>query len=292
MTLVGWVIYNGYLPGDKFYDYANMIASAAIDRGHQTILLKNNEIISLLDQISINRKSFPHYVVFTDKDTYLAKQLQLLGIRVYNSAEAIEISDDKIKTYQVLGSKQIPIPKTIFAPKTFGFQIDEQFVESVIQYFSFPLVLKEAFGSFGEQVYLVHNRDELFAQIEVIGTRPFMFQQFIQTSYGKDLRLQVVGDRVVTAMKRTSEHDFRANVTSGGKMERYKPNEIEKQLAIQATKAIGADFAGVDLLFGENNAPIVCEINSNAHIRNLLDCTGVNAAIDLVHYIEKDLGDL
>lgn len=292
MTLVGWVIYNGFLPGDKFYDYANMIASAAIDRGHQTILLKNNEIISLLDQISINRKSFPHYVVFTDKDTYLAKQLQLLGIRVYNSAEAIEISDDKIKTYQVLGSKQIPIPKTIFAPKTFGFQIDEQFVESVIQYFSFPLVLKEAFGSFGEQVYLVHNRDELFAQIEVIGTRPFMFQQFIQTSYGKDLRLQVVGDRVVTAMKRTSEHDFRANVTSGGKMERYKPNEIEKQLAIQATKAIGADFAGVDLLFGENNAPIVCEINSNAHIRNLLDCTGVNAAIDLVHYIEKDLGDL
>lgn len=292
MTLVGWVIYNGFLPGDKFYDYANMIASAAIDRGHQTILLKNNEIISLLDQISINRKSFPHYVVFTDKDTYLAKQLQLLGIRVYNSAEAIEISDDKIKTYQVLGSKQIPIPKTIFAPKTFGFQIDEQFVESVIQYFSFPLVLKEAFGSFGEQVYLVHNRDELFTQIEVIGTRPFMFQQFIQTSYGKDLRLQVVGDRVVTAMKRTSEHDFRANVTSGGKMERYKPNEIEKQLAIQATKAIGADFAGVDLLFGENNAPIVCEINSNAHIRNLLDCTGVNAAIDLVHYIEKDLGDL
>src|SRR5699024_10643134 len=99
------------------------------------------------------------------------------------------------------------------------------------------------------------------------------------------------GDQVITAMQRTSENDFRANVTSGGKMEPYEPNESQKRLAIEATKAIGADFAGVDLLFGENDQPIVCEINSNAHIRNLLDCTGVNVAIDLVTYIEKDLGD-
>lgn len=292
MTYRGWVIYNGFLPGDKFYDFANMIHEAAVELGHESTILKNNELICFLENAKMktidSKLSFPDYCVFTDKDIYLAKQLELLGIRVYNSARAIEISDDKIKTYQMLGAKNIPIPKTIFAPKTFGFDVDEQFINEVRKILPFPFVIKEAYGSFGEQVYLIHNEKELKDCIQKVNGKPFMFQQFIETSYGKDIRLQVIGDRVAASMKRSSENDFRANVTSGAKMELYEPNEIEKELAIKATKAIGADFAGVDLLFGEHS-PIVCEINSNAHIRNLLDCTGINVAYDLIKYIEKDL---
>lgn len=292
MTLHGWIIYNGYLPGDKFYDFAHMIHEAAEHYGHESTILKNNELISFLETRTMttigNHPTLPHYVVFTDKDVYLAKQLELLGIPVYNSAQAIEISDDKIKTYQMLGSKNIPIPKTIFAPKTFGFDINQEFIAEVIKILSFPFIIKEAFGSFGEQVYLIHNDTELYDCLNKVNGKPFMFQQFIHTSYGTDLRLQVIGDQVVAAMKRSSENDFRANVTSGAKMEPYKPNETEIKLAIEATKAIGADFAGVDLLFGETT-PIVCEVNSNAHIRNLLDCTGINVAYDLIKYIERDV---
>src|SRR5699024_6985907 len=118
---------------------------------------------------------------------------------------------------------------------------------------------------------------------------PFVFQQFIKSSFGKDIRLQVVGDQVVAAMKRTSASDFRANVTTGGQMEPYQPTEIEKQLAIRASLALNADFAAVDLLFGENGEPIVCEVNSNAHIRNLLTCTGINSAPYIIDYIEQKL---
>ena len=292
MTYNGWVIYNGYLPSNKFFDYANMIHEAATYYGHESKLFKNNELISFLENLSIQSidadVTLPDYVVFTDKDVYLAKQLELLGVPVYNSSQAIEISDDKIKTYQILGSKNIPIPKTIFAPKTYGNDIDHKFVETVKHIFPFPFIVKEAFGSFGEQVYLVKNERDLTECLHKVNGKPFMFQQFISTSFGKDIRLQVVGDEVVAAMKRTSEGDFRANVTSGAKMEPYKPDEREKKLAIEATKAIGAHFAGVDLLFGEHS-PIVCEINSNAHIRNLLDCTGINVAFDLIKFIENDL---
>src|SRR5699024_10382671 len=113
----------------------------------------------------------------------------------------------------------------------------------------------------------------------------------ISSSYGKDMRLQVVGDQVVASMLRRSSNDFRANVTAGGSMEPYNPTNIEQELAIAATKAIGADFAGVDLLFGPNGYPIISEVNSNAHIRNLFDCTNINVADFIIDYIIQELGE-
>ena len=294
MTHRCWIIYNGFLQSDKFKDFADMFYEAATDLGHDAAIYTNDEIqIILADNIKVKMDAkLPDYVIFTDKDIYLAKQLELLGIPVFNSADTIEVSDDKIKTYQLLAEQQIPIPTTIVAPKTFGLPIalDDTFIQYTIKMLGFPLVMKETFGSFGEQVYLVHNEAELLAQMEEISGKPFMFQQFIGSSYGVDLRLQVVGEKIVTAMKRVSKSDFRANVTSGGTMEPHEPSEREKAVAIQASQAIGADFSGVDLLFGENGEPIVCEVNSNAHIRNILDCTGVDASYDIIRYIEERLG--
>lgn len=296
MKLTCWIIYNGFLPGDTFRDFAEMFGEAAKLRGHKAVLYTNNELISLLDSDLkiIDHDSYPDYCIFTDKDIYLAKQLEFLGIPVFNSSEAISISDDKIKTYQLLTKAKLPIPRTIIAPKTFGLHIsfNDNLFDRIIHTFSFPLIVKEAFGSFGEQVYLVNNEKELRKKVYDISDKPFMFQEFIKTSYGKDLRLQVVGNEVVTAMKRTAENDFRANVTAGGKMDPYQPNETERKIAVLAAKAIGADFAGIDLLFGENNYPIICEVNSNAHIRNLLDCTGINAAHSIVSYIEEQLKEV
>lgn len=66
-------------------------------------------------------------------------------------------------------------------------------------------------------------------------------------------------------------------------------NENTEKLAVAAAKAIGADFAGVDLLFGRDSELLICEINANAHIRNLYECTGVNAADYMITYIKKEL---
>lgn len=289
----GWIIYNGFLQANSFYDFAKMIQEAAQQKEHETMIYTNQDIISFLNKdVTINKQSLPDYVVFTDKDIYLARQLELMGIPVFNSSAAITTSDDKIKTYQLLAKVGITIPKTIFSPKTFGVvnAFTNDYLAEIMNSFSFPLVIKEAYGSFGEQVYLIHNKNELHKKVSEIGDRPFMFQELITSSYGKDIRLQVVGDQVVAAMKRTAKNDFRANVTSGGTMEPYKPTLEETQLAVKASQLIGADFSGVDLLFGETG-PIVCEVNSNAHIRNIFDCTGINAAPFIIEHIEHILGE-
>ncbi len=293
-NMEGWMIYNGFLPSEKFIDFATMFRDAAIKLGHHAKIMKNDELLPMLTldkETLFKNKKAPDYVLFTDKDIYLAKQLELLGIPIFNRAATIETSDDKIKTYQVLNEKQLPIPKTIVAPKTYGIRtpLSDDYLREIIRVFGFPLIVKEAFGSFGEQVYLIENEAELRQKTSELSAVPYVFQQFISSSYGKDIRLQVVGDQVVAAMLRTSENDFRANVTAGGKMTPYTPTTAEKTLAIQASQAIDAAFSGVDLLFGENGEPIICEVNANAHIRNLLDCTGINAAESIVQFVVNQL---
>ncbi|ALX48213.1 ATP-grasp domain-containing protein [Lentibacillus amyloliquefaciens] len=296
MNLYGWIIYNGYLQGDKFRDFAEWIKYDAAKQKIETTIYKNSELLSLLSSdvltlLSAKKIIWPDFVIFADKDIYLAKQLELLGVRVFNSAEAIAASDDKIVSYQLLAANKLPVPKTVVAPKAFHrlkYNPIDDYSEA-IKMLGFPMIVKEAFGSFGEQVHLVHSKDELAEIIYQLQGHPFMLQEFIAESSGKDVRLQVVGDEVVAAMARSSESDFRANVTAGGKMHVYHPTTAEKQIAVAASKTLGTDFTGIDLLHDGHEKPIICEINSNAHIRNMFDCTGVDVGDFIIDYIRKTL---
>lgn len=291
---IGWIIYNGNMKEEKFHDLAVWLDEVANKRGLSTQLIRNNDLIVTIENGNNTIKGKyegqkPDFVIFVDKDIYLARQLESMGIRLYNSASSIEICDDKSLTYQALANKNIPIPKTIVAPKVFYKVFSFENYKFIADELGFPMVIKEAFGSFGQQVYLVENYGEMLDKIKELGNKPYLFQQFIKSSYGRDIRLHVVDGRVVTSMLRMSDVDFRANVSNGGKMHLYFPTDDEIELAIKAQKAVGVDFAGIDILFGEDERPIICEVNSNAHIKNIYNCTGVNVAEHIVDYIIDDL---
>lgn len=276
----GLLVVNRFLHSDKFDELSTYFLKAADTLG---ILLK----VVTNDSYMTDWKS-SDFVLFWDKDILLAKWLEMQKIPVYNSSSAIEICDDKGKTWLALSKAGLPIPKTLPAPMTYsGIGYTElSFVEDIMRKFSFPLIIKESFGSFGQQVYLVKNRLELLKKVKELEGKPFLFQEYIKESKGKDIRLQVVGDRVVASMYRYSDEDFRANISNGGHMKAYEPTPQEKELAIRATRAVGADFAGVDLLFGKNG-PLVCEVNSNAHFINILKCTGIDTSIEIMKYIQN-----
>ena len=225
------------------------------------------------------------FVLFWDKDVLLARAIERAGLRIYNSARAIELCDDKRLTHEALSAAGIPMPRTVMGPLVFGPCDFVPFARGVEALFAYPVVVKEAFGSFGAQVYLAKSREELVALCGSIAPRPFLVSEFVGESAGRDLRLQVVGGRVVAAMERRGrEGDFRAGLTSGGSMLPFTPDREAETLALRAAQALGCDFAGVDLLPGPNG-PLICEVNSNAHFKNLFDLTGVNAAepiLDLV----------
>ena len=85
-----------------------------------------------------------------------------------------------------------------------------------------------------------------------------------------------------------TDGDFRSNLTRGGAMEACVPDEAQQDIAIRAAEAIGLDFAGVDVLFGQNG-PLICEVNSNPHFKTTLECTGVNMAEEIMRHIAGKL---
>ncbi len=282
----GWLVVNGFLQTEKFTEMYGMFQRAASKRNIPLRLVKSTELIFPVDA-PLPPSSLPDFVLFWDKDAALARRLEAMGIPVFNPADGVENSDDKIRTALLLQRAGLPHPKTVIAPKTFegvGY-CDERFLSEAAARIRFPMVIKEAFGSFGAQVYLVHNKDELGKLVKTFGYKPFLMQEFLQSSFGRDMRLNVVGDRVACAMLRVNERDFRSNITNGGKAQAVLPPGEWEQTAIAATRALGLDFAGVDILFGEGGEPVVCEVNSNPHFKSSLVCTGVDLSEEILDYI-------
>ena len=282
-----WLIVNTFMDNQKFNNLYQLL-SDAFNKRHISLEIKRAEDISLeVNKPIINK---PDFAIFWDKDIYLAQRLEQNGVRLFNNAASIELCDNKILMYQELAKNNISIPRTFIAPKTFeGLGYNKlSFIEQVIKEIGWPIVIKEAYGSFGEQVYLANDIDELKSIIDRIGYKDFLMQEFISSSKGRDIRINVIGDQVVASMLRENKNDFRSNISNGGTGENYKPSQDYVDIALKATKALGLSFAGVDVMFGENG-PIICEVNSNPQFASTLKATGVNLADYIADYILKQL---
>ncbi len=282
-----WVIYNGSLVSDKFADQARLVADAAERAGITVKILKNYEIIM---DLSVNL-SIPDFAVLLDKDILLGYFLKSRGVPVYNDPAVIDLCDNKATQYVQLAAQNLPMPRTIIAPKVYpNFSImDSGYFEDVMERLKLPMIIKEGHGSFGMKVYLIETEEQFYEKVDSLRGVDFIFQEFIETSRGRDVRVNIVGGKIVAAMYRHSENDFRANITNGGVASPIELTQTQQNLALSAAHAVGAIFAGVDLLFGENDEPLVCEVNAAAHIRNILNVTGINVADAMIAYILEDL---
>lgn len=279
-----WLVVNGYIHTEKFEQLFDWLIQAAAKQHCLLEIKTNTQLLMAFEQHIKDRQ--PQFVIFWDKDVRLARLLEKKGLLLYNSADSIEICDDKSRTYIELCCSGIRMPRTIIAPKTFRPQgyPELDFSKQVEAQLTYPMVLKECFGSFGQQVYLIHNRQEMEKCLEQIKNRPCLFQEYIASSKGRDIRIQMVGNQAVATMYRYHTSDFRANITGGGSMEPYEPDSRQLEMAQAVMRELKLDFAGIDILFGQNEEPVLCEVNSNAHFINLYHCTGINAADHIVKH--------
>ncbi len=296
MMINGILIHNASLVTKKYFDMYDLYLKAANELNINLNIIDNREIVSCIDKGELKLLNFNYtvdFILFLDKDLTLARHLEKLGYKVFNSSKAIEICDSKIDTFQALSNAGIKMPKTIFAPKLFNryVETDMNFIDVIEKELTYPLVIKEAFGSFGAQVYLINNRKELIDKRNELIAVPHLYQELIKASYGKDVRIQTVNHRVVASVLRTSNDDFRANASNGGKMQTYNISKEFEDMAIKVSKILDLDFAGIDILFDYNDEPILCEVNSNAHIKNLFEATNINVATSIFKYILEVIND-
>lgn len=289
MDVYAWLVVNGFIHTEKFRQIFDWLIQAAGEQGCMLELKTNTQLLPDFvmgaGQAEISGRR-PQFVIFWDKDTRLARLLEKNGLRLFNCAESIEICDDKARTFLELLGSGIRLPRTVIGPKTFRPEGVPEFgfLEAAGQRLGYPMVIKECYGSFGQQVYLVQDRLEAETCLRGIRNRPFLFQEYIAASRGQDIRIQMVGERAVAAMHRYNAYDFRANITNGGSMEPYVPTDRQIEMAQEVMRALQLDFAGIDLLFGGDGEPVLCEVNSNAHFINICRCTGVNAAKDIIRH--------
>lgn len=282
-----WLVINSFMDNQKFKNLYELL-SLAFKKHNVSLEIKTASDISL--EVGANIQNKPDFAIFWDKDIYLAERLEKEGVRLFNSARSVLLCDNKILMYQELADKSVRIPRTFIAPKTFeGLNYSKRdFLNNVINEIGFPMIVKEAYGSFGEQVYLANDKESLNKIVDSIGYKDFLLQEFIASSKGRDIRVNIVGDKAIVSMLRENENDFRSNISSGGSGIKFDPKPEYIDLAVKASKALGLDFAGVDVLFGKEG-PIICEVNSNPQFASTLKATGINLADYIAEYILKSL---
>jgi tetrahydromethanopterin:alpha-L-glutamate ligase len=184
--------------------------------------------------------------------------LSELGVPLVNNARAIERCTDKSMASFLLARAGVATPKT-FVMQTIAQARDIARRECAFA----PLVLKPLFGAQGWGLRLVREERDLPPPEEIGGV--YYLQKFVapRTTSFEDTRILVSHGEIVAAMRRRSDH-WITNVRQGAKPVAVEPLLQEREVALRAVKAMGADFAGVDLIEGEECAPLVLEVNSMA----------------------------
>lgn len=285
----GLIIINAYPNGEKFIRQGERIAQELRDLGAPTDVLRNGEVYTVISsgktEIKLPKKY--DFIVYLDKDKYLGKALEQKDFRLFNSASAVEICDDKVWTYFALKEAGVRVAKTIPAPLCYtpNATADEVFLQRVAEELSFPMVVKKSYGSFGAGVCLAKDFIQLKKIADEFLHEPHCYQRFFTESAGKDIRVIVVGGKAVAAMERVAkEGEFRSNIELGGEGKRIELSEEYVKTAEKAAQTLGLDYCGVDLLETEEGA-VVCEVNSNAFFEGLEKTTGINVAKKYAEHI-------
>ncbi len=215
----------------------------------------------------------------------IIRQFEMKQVFTTLNSLALVRSRDKLRATQILARHKVGIPRTAFAKHPND-------VNNLIkQVGGPPLIVKLLEGTQGLGVVLAETKNAAKSVIEAfygLNTN-ILVQEFIKEAKGADIRAIVVGGKVVAAYKRQGkEGEFRSNIHRGGIGETIKLKKAEREMAIQATKALGLDIAGVDMLQSDRG-PLVLEVNSSPGLGGIEKVTGIDVAGKIIEYIEQNI---
>ncbi|MBN2725231.1 MAG: RimK family alpha-L-glutamate ligase [Deltaproteobacteria bacterium] len=215
------------------------------------------------------------------------RHFESLGVHSVNSSVAIEAVKDKLYTQQILSTSSLPIPDMMLVK----FPVD---IDMIAETLGFPVVIKTIHGAQGKGVFLAENRTKLADMMQLIEVTNdkanIILQQYIPESRGRDLRVFMIGGKPVACMERTApEGSFKANFSQGGKVKSYPMNHEIEWIATEASRLMGLEISGVDLLFDDKGFK-VCEINSAPGFRGIETACEINIPDHIFHYVRIRLG--
>ena len=213
----------------------------------------------------------------------IVRQFEMQNVFTTTSSIALVRSRDKLRSIQLLAKAGVDIPKTVFARETAELQ------NVIEQVGAAPLIIKVARGTHGNGVVLAETAKAARAVMQAFYVEgvSFLVQEYIAESAGTDIRVFIVGGKVVASMKRQSlNEDFRSNIHQGGTGKPTRLSDEERKIAQKAARAMGLSICGVDII-RSNRGPLVLEVNASPGFA-IEKVTGHNVAGKIIEYIEQN----
>lgn len=267
-------------------------------RGHEVHVIKYKECYASIEQskpvVSYRGEELTGFDAvipriassMTRYGTAIVRQFEMQSVYTPSSSIAITRSRDKLRTLQLLARAGVGIPKTVFTRNTTDFD------DLIDELGELPVIIKLARGTHGNGVVLAETKKaaksvlQAFHVMDDDGTN-ILLQEFVKESAGVDIRVFVVGGKVIASMKRQSlDDDFRSNLHQGGSGVSVKLTDQERKTALKAAKAMGLSICGVDIMRSDRG-PLVLEVNSSPGF-GIEKVTGRNVAGPILDYIEQN----
>ncbi|MHC9084892.1 30S ribosomal protein S6--L-glutamate ligase [Luteimonas sp. RIT-PG2_3] len=208
-------------------------------------------------------------------------QFELMGSYTPNPSASVAIARDKLRCHQILASRGIGMPVTVFGDNP------DDTIDLLSMLGPPPHVIKLNEGTQGNGVMLTEKPSASRSVVETLRGlyASFLVQEFVAEAEGADLRCLVVGDRVVASMRRqAAAGDFRSNLHRGGSAEAVDASQDERDVAVRAAQAVGLNIAGVDLIRAERG-PLVLEVNASPGLEGIEAATGVDVAGEMLDFV-------
>jgi [lysine-biosynthesis-protein LysW]--L-2-aminoadipate ligase len=250
------------------------------------------ELVKIFDKdliLDIDHPRFPRVDLVLDRGLvhsraeYTLRFLDGMGVPTVNSYRATITCDNKFLTSTALREARVPSLHTVIAYTPAS-------ALEAIERMGYPVVLKPAVGSWGRLLAKINDRDAAEAILEhkeVLGSYHhsiFYIQEYVPKR-GGDIRAFVVGDRVIGASYRSSEH-WITNVARGATTSPCHVTSEMEEIALRAAQAVGGEILGVDLVETEDGLKVI-EINTGAEFKGLIEATGVDVPAAIVSYLQE-----
>lgn len=274
------------------------LKEVAIERGHKVKVVKYRDCYASIEAdnptVSYRGKDLEKFDAIipriaanmTRYGTAIVRQLEMQGVYSVTKSIAISRARDKLRSMQLLSKAGVDIPKTVVSRNSAD--IDD-LIEKIG---GTPVIIKLASGTHGNGVVLAETKKAAKSTLQALylqnedGTN-ILLQEFVEESAGTDIRVFVVGGRVVASMQRQSlDDDFRSNLHKGGEGKAIKLTDEERRMALKAAKAMGLAVAGVDLMRSKRG-PLVLEVNASPGF-GIETVTGRDVTTPIIEYLEQN----
>jgi [lysine-biosynthesis-protein LysW]--L-2-aminoadipate ligase len=212
---------------------------------------------------------------------YALRTLNAFGVPTVNTAMVAEICGDKLTTSVMLAKAGVSQPHNVVA-------FTPEAALEAIEAFGYPVVLKPVVGSWGRLLAKINDRDSAEAILEHKATlgsvqhSVFYIQEYIKKP-GRDIRVILVGDRVLTAIYRKSEH-WITNTARGGEGELCPITPEIEAISLAAASAVGGGVLAIDLVEHPDKGLVVNEINHTMEFHTAQPTSGIDIADEIVSY--------